>query len=322
MQRLFAVLAAAIFLVAAPVAAEAQGFPNRPVRLIVPFGAGGATDLIARIIAEGASNDLGQRVVVENRQGAAGNLGSEAVARSAPDGYTWLLATVSIVAVNPFLFPNLTYDVQRDLRPVLLATSIDNMVAASPVLPVANIQELIVRAREKPETLTFASAGSGSTSHMQGELFQMLTGVQLLHVPYRGAPQAMTDLAGGRVDLVFDSVPTLLSHVTSGRLKALGMANERSPLLPGVATVAEQGVEGYNTRSWTAIMVPAGTPEDLVAAIGAGLNRVLSTPEVRERLARQGVTALGGSAADYLTLAEADRARWSEVIRRANIKVE
>jgi tripartite-type tricarboxylate transporter receptor subunit TctC len=230
------------------VAARAQGFPDRPLRLVVPFGAGGATDIVSRLLADRLTSLLGQRVVVENRQGAAGNIGAEAVARSAPDGYTLLMASNNILSVNPFVFANMAFDPQRDLRPVALVATLSGMIAASPALTATTIPALVALARQRPGELTFASAGVGSTSHMQGELFQMLTGVQLTHVPYRAAAPAMADLSAGRVHLVFDVVPTLMPHVQGGRLRAIAMASERSPMLPDLPTVAEQGVAGYDTR--------------------------------------------------------------------------
>jgi tripartite-type tricarboxylate transporter receptor subunit TctC len=315
-------VAFALAAVALAPPASAQGYPSRPIRMVVPFGAGGATDIIARVLAERAGTEIGQRVVVENRPGAAGNIGADAVAKTPADGYTWLMASVSIVAVNPFIFRDMLYDVQRDLRPVVLAAAISGMIAATPGLAANTVAELVALARQRPGQLSFASAGSGSTSHMQGELFQMLTGVGLLHVPYRSAPPAMADLASGRVDLVFDSAPTLMGHVTAGRLKAIAMASERSPLLPGIATVAEQGVAGYDTRGWFGIMLPTGAAEEVTRSINGAMNRALSAADVRQALAAQGAEPLGGTPADFEALAARDRDRWQAVVRHANIRPE
>lgn len=299
--------------------AKAQGFPDRPIRLVVPFGAGGATDIISRILADRMTASLGQRVVVENRQGAAGNLGAEAVARATPDGTTLLMASNNILSVNPFIFANMPLDPQRDLRPVALVTALAGMVAASPQLPATNIQELIALARQRPGDLTFASAGVGSTSHMQGELFQMLTGVQLTHVPYRAAAPAMADLSAGRVHLVFDVVPTLLPHVQAGRLRGLAMASERSPMLPDLPTMAEQEVAGYDSRGWFGIMAPAATPDAVVTTLHAAVNRALAEPELVAAFAAQGGEPLSGSVAEFAALVERDRERWRQVVRHANI---
>ncbi|WP_270935225.1 Bug family tripartite tricarboxylate transporter substrate binding protein [Falsiroseomonas oryzae] len=299
--------------------ALAQGLPDRPIRLVVPFGAGGATDIISRLLADRMSTILGQRVVVENRQGAAGNIGAEAVARAAPDGTTLLMASNNILAVNPFVFANMPLDPQRDLRPVALVAALAGMVAGSPNLAATNIQELIALARQRPGDLTYASAGVGSTSHMQGELFQMLTGVQLTHVPYRAAAPAMADLSSGRVQLVFDVVPTLMPHVQAGRLRALAMASERSPLMPDLPTMAEQGVAGYDTRGWFGIMAPAATPDAVVATLHAAVERALAEPELVAAFAAQGGEPLRGSVADFAALAERDRERWRQVVRHANI---
>jgi tripartite-type tricarboxylate transporter receptor subunit TctC len=312
-RRIFAALALAL----PGTGAFAQ--QDRPIRLVVPFGAGGATDIVSRLLAERMGAVLGQRVVVENRQGAAGNIGAEAVARAAPDGTTLLMASNNILAVNPFVFANMPLDPQRDLRPVALVAALSGMVAASPALPATNIAELIALARQKPGDLTYASAGVGSTSHMQGELFQMLTGVQLTHVPYRAAAPAMADLSSGRVHLVFDVVPTLMPHVQAGRLRALAMASERSPLLPDVATMAEQGVAGYDTKGWFGIMAPAATPDATIATLHAAINRVLAEPELVAAFAAQGAEPVIGSVGDFAALAERDRERWRQVVRHGNI---
>lgn len=299
--------------------ARAQGLPDRPIRLVVPFGAGGATDIMARILADRLSVILGQRVVVENRQGAAGNIGGEAVARATADGHTLLMASNNILTINPLVFADMPFDPARDLRPVALVVAVAGMVAASPAMRATNVQELIALARQGPGELTYASAGTGSTSHMQGELFQMLAGVRRTHVPYRAAAPAMADLSAGRVDLVFDVVPTLLPHVQGGRLPALAMASERSPLLPGLATMAEQGVPGYDTRGWFGVMAPSGTPEPVVAALNAAINRALAEPELVAAFAAQGGEPIRGSVGEFAALTERDRARWQDVVRHANI---
>jgi tripartite-type tricarboxylate transporter receptor subunit TctC len=301
------------------VAARAQGFPDRPLRLVVPFGAGGATDIVSRLLADRLTSLLGQRVVVENRQGAAGNIGAEAVARSAPDGYTLLMASNNILSVNPFVFANMAFDPQRDLRPVALVATLSGMIAASPALAATTVPALVALARQRPGELTFASAGVGSTSHMQGELFQMLTGVQLTHVPYRAAAPAMADLSAGRVHLVFDVVPTLMPHVQGGRLRAIAMASERSPMLPDLPTVAEQGVAGYDTRGWFGILAPAATPDAVVTTLNAAVGRALSDPELLAAFAAQGATVLTGSVADFAGLSERDRDLWRRVVQHANI---
>lgn len=301
------------------VAARAQGFPDRPLRLVVPFGAGGATDIVSRLLADRLTSLLGQRVVVENRQGAAGNIGAEAVARSAPDGYTLLMASNNILSVNPFVFANMAFDPQRDLRPVALVATLSGMIAASPALAATTVPALVALARQRPGELTFASAGVGSTSHMQGELFQMLTGVQLTHVPYRAAAPAMADLSAGRVHLVFDVVPTLMPHVQGGRLRAIAMASERSPMLPDLPTVAEQGVAGYDTRGWFGILAPSATPDAVVATLNAAVGRALSDPDLLAAFAAQGATVLTGSVADFAVLSERDRDLWRRVVQHANI---
>jgi tripartite-type tricarboxylate transporter receptor subunit TctC len=319
MPRLMQRRAALALLAGGPLTALAQ---PATVRMIVPFGAGGATDIVARLLAERLSPLLGSRVVVENRQGAAGNIGAEAAVRSAPDGSVLLMASVSMLAVNPFLFRNMSFDPARDLKPVALVAAISGMVAATPSLPASNVAELIALARSRPGELSFASAGSGSTSHMQGELFQMLTGVRLSHVPYRAAAPAMADLAAGRVQLLFDSIPTIMPHVREGRLKPLAMASERSPMLPGVPTMAEQGVEGYDTRLWFGLMVPAATPEETVRALNVAVARALAEPELVAGFAAQGAQPLGGPPEAFVDLAARDRARWERVIRHADLRPE
>lgn len=229
------------------------------------------------------------------------------------------MASNNILTINPLIFANRPFDPARDLRPVALVVGIAGMVAASPALPATNIQELVALARQRPGELTYASAGTGSTSHMQGELFQMLADVRLTHVPYRAAAPAMADLSAGRVHLVFDVVPTLLSHVQGGRLRAMAMASERSPLLPGLATMAEQGVQGYDTRGWFGIMAPSGAPDAVVTILNAAINRALAEPELVAAFAAQGGEPIRGSVAEFTALTERDRARWQQVVRHASI---
>jgi tripartite-type tricarboxylate transporter receptor subunit TctC len=257
-MRLAALLLAVLAFPTSFPATSQERYPSKPLRLIVPFAPGGSTDIFARLIAERAQTPLGQPVVVENRAGAAGNIGAEAVVRSAPDGYTLLMATTGVMAINNALYRNMTYDAAKDLEPVLYVASITNVLIVPPDSPARSVAELIALAKKEPGKLTFASSGAGASTHMSAELFKSMTGIDILHVPYKGSGPAMPDLMSGRVSMMFENAPGAVSHIKAGKLRALAQTGlKRSSAMPEVPTVAESGVPGYESLSWSGIAVPA-----------------------------------------------------------------
>ena len=297
-------------------------YPNKPLRLIVPFAPGGSTDIFARLIAERAQAPLGQPVVVDNRAGAAGNIGAEAVVRSAPDGYTLLMATTGVMAINNALYKNMTYDAAKDLEPVVYVASITNVLIVPPDLPAKNVAELIAMAKKEPGKLTFASSGAGASTHMSAELFKSMTGTDILHVPYKGSGPALPDLMSGRVSMMFENAPGAVPHIKAGKVRALAQTGlKRSPAMPDVPTLAESGVPGYESLSWSGIAVPAGTPRAVIERLNKDLNAVLAMPEMRQKLGEQGAESIGGPPEAFAAHIRAEREKWSRVIRTANIVV-
>jgi tripartite-type tricarboxylate transporter receptor subunit TctC len=301
--------------------ANAQ-YPTKPLRLVVPFAPGGSTDIFARLIAERVQGPLGQPVVVENRAGAAGNIGAEAVARSAPDGYTLLMATTGVMAINNALYKNMTYDAAKDLEPVLFVASITNVLIVAPDFPAKNVAQLIALAKKEPGKLSFASSGAGSSTHMSAELFKSLSGTDILHIPYKGSGQALPDLMSGRVSMMFENAPGAVSHIKAGKVRALAQTgSKRSASMPDLPTVAESGVPGYESLSWSGIAVPAGTPRAVVDRLNRDFNSILATAEMRQKLAEQGAETIGGPPEAFAQHIRAEREKWSRLIREKNIVV-
>ncbi|MBL8378802.1 MAG: tripartite tricarboxylate transporter substrate binding protein [Burkholderiales bacterium] len=300
--------------------AHAQSWPNKPLRIIVPFAPGGSTDIFARLLAERLAQPLGQSVVVDNRAGAAGNIGAEAVARAAPDGSTLLMATTGVMAINQSLYRNLTYDAARDLEPVAFVASITNVLIVAADAPLKSVADVLATARRAPGTLTFASSGAGSSTHMSAELFKAMAAVDLLHVPYKGSGPALLDLIAGRVSLMFENAPGAVPHLKAGKLRALAQTGlKRSPSLADVPTVAESGVAGYESLSWSGIALPAGTPREIVQRLNREINAVLAQPDMRQRLAEQGAEAVGGTPEDFAAHIRRERDKWTRVVRDAQI---
>jgi tripartite-type tricarboxylate transporter receptor subunit TctC len=301
--------------------ANAQ-YPNKPLRLIVPFAPGGSTDIFARLLAERAQGPLGQPVVVENRAGAAGNLGANEVVKAAPDGYTLLMATTGVMAINNSLYKNMTYDAAKDLEPVLFVASITNVLIVPPDSPAKNVSDLVAIAKKEPGKLSFASSGAGSSTHMSAELFKSMSGTDILHIPYKGSGQAMPDLMSGRVNMMFENAPGAVSHIKAGKLRALAQTGlKRSPALPDVPTVDESGVKGYESLSWSGIAVAAGTPKPVIERLNKDLNAVLNMPEIRQKIEEQGAEVVGGSPEAFRKHVETERAKWSRLIKQNNIVV-
>ena len=307
-------------------AAFAQGFPNRPVRLIVPFPAGGTTDILARAIAQKLSESLGQSFVVDNRPGAGGNIGSDLVAKSPPDGYTLLMGTVGTHAINPGLYPKMPYDHVKDFAPVVLVAGVPNVLVVNPGVPVKTVAELVTLARDKPGTINFASSGSGTSIHLSGELFKSLTGTQITHVPYKGSSPALTDLIGGQVQIMFDNLPSAMPHIKGGKLRAIALtSSKRAPALPDVPTIAESGVASlasFEATSWFGIFAPAGTPRDVVLKINADTNKALQSAEMKEKLLSQGAEAVGNTPEYFADYIKAETIKWARVVRDSGAKVD
>lgn len=321
-RRHLALAAAALPLSAPhlPVKAQVADWPNRPIRLVSPFPPGGAADLTARIMAEELTSALRQSVVVENRTGVGGAVGSEFVARATPDGYTWLLASTGPFAITPELV-RLNFDPARDLAPVAMVSIVPSVFVVNAAVPANNMAELIALARARPGQLSYASGGNGTAQHLFGEMLKQMAGLDIQHVPYRGGGPALTDTIAGRVQILCDTLPLSLPHIREGRVRAVGVTTaQRHPSLPDVPTVAESGVAGYEAVGWYGMAAPAGTPEALVARMNREVNMLLEKPLLRERMSAQGSDPLAMTPAAFQARIAEDRARWARVIRDGNIR--
>jgi tripartite-type tricarboxylate transporter receptor subunit TctC len=320
MKKALALLAALVLCAGG--AAAQERYPQKPLRIVVPFAPGGSTDIIARLIGERLASALGQPVVIENRAGAAGNIGAEAVARSAPDGYTLLMATTGVMAINNALYKNMNYDAAMDFDYVVFVASITNVLIVAADSPLQNVAGLIAEAKRSPGKLTFASAGAGASTHMSAELFKIMAGVDLLHVPYKGSGPALPDVITGRVSMMFENMPGAMPHIRAGTVRALAVTGlRRTSALPEVPTLTESGIVGYESLSWSGIAVPAGTPRDVIARLNREINAILATPEMRQKFVDQGAEAVGGTPEAFAEHAKRERDKWSRVIRDASIAV-
>lgn len=312
-----------IVAAAAPLIAAAQSaYPSRPIRFVVPYPPGGGTDIIARIVQPRLSEGLGQPIVIDNRGGAGGVVGTEVAARSVPDGYT-ILFTLSSHTINPKLF-KVPYDVERDFAPVSIIASLPQILAVNPAVPFNSLKELIAAAKAKPGQLSYASVGSGSPSHIAGELLKLKTGIDIVHIPYKGGGPAVTDTLGGQVPMLFVSIPAAMSYVRSGRLKALAVTTlKRSPAAPNVPTVAEAlGIKDYEVDSWYAMFAPAKTSHPIVERLQREVAKVVQTPDIKEKLLLQGADAVGGTPENLDRVVKAELAKWEALVRAANIKAD
>ena len=300
----------------------AQGYPNKPVKLVVPYPPGGPTDIVARLVAQKLGDQMGQPFVIENKPGAGGNPGAEAVARSAPDGYTLLVATTAH-AINPSLFSKLNYQLLKDLSPVTQLTSGPLVIVANPALPAKNVTELIALAKSKSGGLNFASSGNGQSTHLSAELFSAMAGVKMSHIPYKGSAPALTDVIGGQTDLMFDTMLSSMPHVKAGKLKALAVTSaQRSPIAPELPTVAESGLPGYEAIAWNGLLAPAGTPKEVVARLNAELKKVLEQPEVKQRFEAQGFTASWNTPEAFESFLKSEVDKWAKVVKVSGAKVD
>ncbi|MGG5818089.1 Bug family tripartite tricarboxylate transporter substrate binding protein [Falsiroseomonas sp. HW251] len=306
-----------------PVAARAQVFPDRPVRMLVGFPPGGVTDIVGRVVAEGMSRSLGQPVVVENRPGAAGNIASQAVARAAPDGYTLLLTTNASHGANPALYANPGYDAVRDFSPIALLATVTNVLVVHPSVPVRTVQELVALSRAQPGTMNFASASTGAAGHLVGEMFKSRTGADITHVPYRGAAPAQADVTAGRVQMMFGTLQTVLEPVRTGQLRALAVTSrERIPEMPDVPTLAEAVIPGFSADAWFALMGPARMPEPIVGRLYDAVRAALSDATLKERLTSQGVVIDVAGPAELGRFVEAELTKWGEAVRVSGAKAD
>lgn len=317
-----------VFAVAGSIGAQAalaQGtsaYPNRPIRYILPYAVGGGVDILGRIVAQRLSERLGQQVVADNRPGASAMIGSELLARSAPDGYTIMTANIAHGA-NPFLQKKLPYDTVKDFAPVTLMALLPNLLVIHPSVPTRSVKEFIALARSKPGRLSYGTAGAGSANHLAMELFKVSTSTDILHVPYKGGGPAVIDLVSGQIHAIFLTVPPALPHVKAGRLVALGLSsNKRSSALPNVPTVMEAGVPGFEVYEWQGIVVPAGTPAAVIERLNREINYVLELPEARERISGLGANVKGGTAAEFAKFIYKELRLWEKVVKQAKLRAD
>jgi tripartite-type tricarboxylate transporter receptor subunit TctC len=315
----FRAWAAAAALAMAGAAAAAQAYPDKPIRLIVPFPAGGTTDLLARTVGQRLTMAWGQPVVIENRPGAGATIGADVVAKARPDGYTLLMAAVHhTIAAN--YYKHLPYDLQKNLAPVSVVAIVPNVLVVRPDLPVSNVQELIAYAKANPGKLTYASNGAGTAHNLIGEQFKTMTGTDITHIPYKGSAPALTDLMGGRVTMMFDTVSSCLPYVKAGKLKALAVATgSRSSVLPDVPTLSEAGLKGFDIASWFGVMAPAGTPPAIVDKLSAEIDKILANPEVRKQLLPIGAEPAGGTPQAMKARIDHEVASYGELMKRAGM---
>jgi tripartite-type tricarboxylate transporter receptor subunit TctC len=325
MNRLLMIAGAALsaaWLAGMTGGAVADVYPSKPIRLIVPFPAGGPTDIVARPLAQQLSEILGKQVIVENVGGAGGIIGASTVARSAPDGYTLLMGTVGTNAINATLYKKLSYDPVKDFASVALVASAPILLVAHPSVPAASLKDLIALVKAKPGELSYGSAGNGTPGHLAGQLFKNMTQVEILHIPYKGSAPAITDLLGGQIQLMFDPIQSPLPHVKAGKLKALGVSSPgRSPLLPDVPAIAE-AVPGYEALAWWGVLAPVGTPKEIVAKLNAEILKTVKMPFMKERLSQIGAEPLGSTPEQFDTHIKAEIGKWGALVRASGASVD
>ena len=302
-------------------AADATNWPTQPVKLIVPFAPGGTSDVLAREIAARLQVALKQTVVVDNKAGAGGVLGADSVAKAAPDGYTVLLGTIATHAINPALMPKMPYKADRDFAPVILLGKISNVLLIGPGAQARTVKDIVAAAKAKPGDITFASAGQGTSQHLSGEVFRLMTGADLTHVPYKGSAPAIQDVMGGQVPMSFETVTVALPQIKAGKVKAVAVTSaKRSAQLPDVPTLAESGVPGFDVSSWQALYLPAGTPPAIVAKLNAEVQKIVAQPEVKAKMESLGLEYAPNSPAQFTEFQKAEQARWAKVIKDGNDK--
>ena len=314
---------AALFVLAAGAAVAQANYPAKAIRYVVPFPAGGPLDIVARALGQDLTRSWNQPVIIDNRPGAGGNIGADLVAKAPPDGYTILMGAVSTHAINVTLYSKLPYDPIKDFAPVTLITSVPNVLVMHPSLPVKNVKDLIALAKARPGQLNFASGSTGSAGHLAGELFDSMAGVQMTHIPYKGAAPAVIDLIAGHVSLMFDNLASALPNIKSARVRALAVTTlKRSPLLPALPTISESGLRGFDVSTWFGIFAPAGTPPDIVAKLNAEIVRILHTPEMRERLAALGAEPIGNKPDEFAAFIKSEIQKYAKVVKASGAKAD
>ena len=322
LPRFFLAIAAAIAL-AVPGLASGQAYPAKPIHFIVPYPAGGPLDTVARLLGQKVSESVRQPVIVENKPGAGGNIGADLVAKSPPDGYTILMGAVATHAINPTLYAHIPYDPVKDFAPVTQVASTPNVLVVNPSLPVASVKEFIAYAKAHPDALNFGSGSTGSAGHLAGELFKAMAGVQMVHVPYKGAGPAMQDLIGGRIQLMFDNLASSLAQMRAGRVKALAVTTaKRSSLAPELPTIAESGLPGFDISTWFGVFAPGGTPRDVVERLHAEFVKALADPAVRETMLKLGAEPVGNTPAEFAAYIQSEARKYAEVIKASGARVD
>ena len=315
----------ALFLACALLIGHAHAqepYPSKPLRLILPFPPGGGTDILGRLLADRLAANLGQPVVTENRGGAGGNVGAEAAARSAPDGYTIVLVAPSL-AISPTLYSKLNYDPVKDFAPIGLVASVPNVMITHPSVPAQNLREFIALAKSKPGGMNFGSGGSGTSNHLAGELLNLAAGIKLVHVPYKGVNLAMNGVLAGEVHLAFIGIPVPAPHIKAGRLRALAvLARERSPILPEVPTAEEAGLGNFDVTTWYGILAPAGTPRPIITRLNAEFVKIMRAPEMKERLATMATDPLASTPEEFGAYIQSEIAKWGDVVRKAGLRAD
>ena len=319
-----ALLAAAMAWLALNASAQgAATYPTKPIKIVVPFPPGGATDILARAIGAELQKAFGQTVLIENKAGAGGNPGADMVAKSPPDGYTLVMATVGTHGINMSLYSKMPYDAVKDFEPITLVAGVPNLLVVHPSVAAKNVAELTALAKAQPGKLNVASSGNGTSIHMAAELYKVMAGVDILHVPYKGSSFAVTDLLGGQVQLMFDNMPSALPHVKAGKLRALAVTSpKRSSALPDIPTMDEEGLKGFDATSWFGLLAPAGTPKDIIAKLNAAAVKALATPEMRERLASQGAEAVGNTPEQFGAFIKAEIEKWAKIVKASGARVD
>ncbi len=308
---------------AAQSSATVQSFPSKPIRLVVPFPPGGATDIIARTLAQKLVAQIGQTVIVENRAGAGGTLGSAEVMKAAPDGYTLLLGTTSTHSIAPSLYKNLGYTAEKDFTPISEVATATNVLVVAPNLQVADVRQLVALAKAQPDKLNYASSGNGTIVHLQSELFKQLSATKITHVPYKGTALAMPDVMSGQVQLIFDSIVSALPHIKSGKVRALAVTSaKRSPLLPEVPTVTESGLPGYEVNTYFGLFAPANTPREIVEKLQREVAKAVQSQDVKDRFASQGAEPVGGTADALTAVLRSENEKWKKVITTAEVRLD
>ncbi|MDB5808874.1 MAG: bug [Betaproteobacteria bacterium] len=314
---------AALFIFAASHAGAQASYPAKAIRYVVPFPAGGPLDIVARAIGQDLNKAWSQPVIIDNRPGAGGNIGAEVVARSPADGYTILMGAVSTHAINPTLYSKIAYDPIKDFAPITLITSVPNVLVVHPSVPVKTVKDLIALAKSKPGQLNFASGSTGSAGHLAGELFNSMAGVQMTHIPYKGAAPAVIDLIAGQVSLMFDNLASALPNIKASRVRAVAVTTlKRSPLVPDLPTISESGLRGFDVSTWFGIFAPAGTPPEVVIKLNAEVVRILHTSEMRERLATLGAEPVGNKPEEFAAFVKSEIPKYAKVIKASGAKVD